>query len=352
MLGFMFLQKSPDGRAVDLLRGHKVQLEMGSPVEKSLTELSTSGPGTPSSGDKDTATVHLLQAVRLPAQHSRLVRARVEGPRENVTTLFEAEHEALGKEGLVVEDGTVFPDEEGCVTLVVQNYGDQSIHLTAGELLGQTKPVTVLPAAEGGGDDGQVRALRQPTEAPEVGHVDRQRLVRLQESLDLDHIGLAAADKEQLRSVVEEFSDVFALDETELGSTEWVTHSIDTGDQHPIRQPPRRIPYALRAKVDEMVEQMLDRGVIQPSRSPWGSPIVLVAKKDGSTRFCVDYRRLNAVTKMDVHPLPRIDDSLDLLAGSKYFTTLDLASGYWQVGMDQKSQEKTAFVTHSGLYEF
>ena len=352
MLGFMFLQKSPDGRAVDLLKGHKVQLEMGSPVEESLTELSTSGPGTSSSGDKDTATVHLLQAVRLPAQHSRLVRARVEGPRENVTTLFEAEHEALGKEGLVVEDGTVFPDEEGCVTLVVQNYGDQSIHLAAGELLGQTKPVTVLPAAEGGGDDGQVRALRQPTEAPGVGHVDRQRLVRLQESLDLDHIGLAAADKEQLRSVVEEFSDVFALDETELGSTEWVTHSIDTGDQHPIRQPPRRIPYALRAKVDEMVEQMLDRGVIQPSRSPWGSPIVLVAKKDGSTRFCVDYRRLNAVTKMDVHPLPRIDDSLDLLAGSKYFTTLDLASGYWQVGMDRKSQEKTAFVTHSGLYEF
>ena len=145
---------------------------------------------------------------------------------------------------------------------------------------------------------------------------------------------------------------MFALDETELCSTDWVTHSIDTGDQHPIRQPPRRIPYALRKKVEEMVGKMLDRGVIQPSRSPWGSPIVLVAKKDSSTCFCVDYRRLNAVTKMDVYPLPRIDDSLDLLAGSKYFSTLDLASGYWQVGMDRKSQKKTAFVTHSGLYEF
>lgn len=79
---------------------------------------------------------------------------------------------------------------------------------------------------------------------------------------------------------------------------------------------------------------------------------MLVQKKDGSLRFCVDYRHLNAITKLDIFPLPRIDDSLDLLAKSKYFTTLDLATGYWQVQMEPASQEKTAFVTHDGHYKF
>ena len=145
---------------------------------------------------------------------------------------------------------------------------------------------------------------------------------------------------------------MFALDQSELGSTDVVTHSVDTGDHPPIRQQPRRVPFVLRGRIAEMVDDMLERGVIQPSRSPWASPVVLVAKKDGSTRFCVDYRKLNAATKMDVYPLPRIDDSLDLLAHTKYFSTLDLASGYWQVKMDEASREKTAFTTHVGLYEF
>ena len=104
--------------------------------------------------------------------------------------------------------------------------------------------------------------------------------------------------------------------------------------------------------MEELVQKMMKQGVIQHSSSPWSSSVVLVEKKDGSYRFCVDYRRLNAVTKIDVFPLPRVDDTLDMLSQTQFFSTLDLAAGYWQVQMDTGSQEKTAFSTYSGHYEF
>ena len=101
-----------------------------------------------------------------------------------------------------------------------------------------------------------------------------------------------------------------------------------------------------------MVNEMEERGIVQPSSSPWASPVVLVPKKDGSMRFCVDFRRLNSITRKDVYPLPRVDDILDTLGNAQYFTTLDLASGYWQVPLDDDARPKSAFTTHQGLYEF
>ena len=97
---------------------------------------------------------------------------------------------------------------------------------------------------------------------------------------------------------------------------------------------------------------MQKQRVITNSNSQWANSVVLVAKKDGSTRFCVDYRKLNAITKLDSFPLPRVDDSLDLLANTMYFSSFDLASGHWQIGMAPDSQQKTAFCSHSGHYEF
>ena len=101
-----------------------------------------------------------------------------------------------------------------------------------------------------------------------------------------------------------------------------------------------------------LLDDMLTRAVIQPSSSPCASPVILVPKNDGSFCFCIDYRRVNAVTRKNEYPLPRVDDTLDTLAGSKWFSTLDLLSGYWQVEVSPYDQEKTAFCTHEGLFEF
>jgi len=104
--------------------------------------------------------------------------------------------------------------------------------------------------------------------------------------------------------------------------------------------------------MSEMIDKMREQGVAQPSSSPWASPIVLVPKKDGSQRFCVDYRRLNAITRKDVYPLPQIEDILTALGEAQYFSSLDLESGYWQVPLDDNAREKSAFTTHRGLFEF
>ncbi|CAK1587290.1 unnamed protein product [Parnassius mnemosyne] len=147
-------------------------------------------------------------------------------------------------------------------------------------------------------------------------------------------------------------ANVLSSNEADIGKTGLVQHKINTGQELPIRQRPRRLPVAREKEVETMIEGMVKDGVIEPSSSPWCSPVVLVKKKDGSMQFCVDYRRLNDVTKKDSYPLPRIDDTLDMLTGVKWFSTLDLKSGYWQVEIDPKDKEKTAFSTGKGLWQF
>ncbi|MEW8486667.1 MAG: reverse transcriptase family protein, partial [Candidatus Thiodiazotropha sp.] len=111
-------------------------------------------------------------------------------------------------------------------------------------------------------------------------------------------------------------------------------------------------PVQMNEEISQQIDDMLLKDVIQPSSSPWASGIVMVQKKDGTKRFCVDYRKLNGVTTKDADPLPRIDDSLDQLAGANWFSCLDLNSGYWQVEVANEDREKTTFASGRGLYEF
>ena len=352
-LGFRFLQIGEANRARDLLQ----ETEWDVIPATSGEQPTGPDPPVPGCNKKGTTEVRLLTAVRLPARHGRPIRAKVTDVAVDGTiALFESKDD-LGKNGVVAEDAAVELGTDSCVTLVVHNHTLETVHLPAGHIMGWLQSAELLPIPDMDEDqrqtalsDGVVRLLTSDS-APRVQTQRGGRKERLFEALDVSP-ALADKERQQLRTVLADHADVFALDPTELGSTEVVQHDIDTGDTRPIRQPARRIPFVLRHTIDDMVDDMLQQGIIRPSHSPWASPVVLVAKKDGSKRFCVDYRRLNSATKLDVFPLPRIDDSLDLLSHSKFFTTLDLASGYWQVKVAPDAVEKTAFTTVSGLYEF
>ena len=163
---------------------------------------------------------------------------------------------------------------------------------------------------------------------------------------------MSPENKQAVRKLLLLYYASFAKSDRNLGKTDLTKQKINTGDSLPIKQIPRRIPVHMQKEVDAHVDDMLQRKIIEPSNSPWASNIVLVKKKDGTSRFCIDYRKLNNITKHDAYPLPRIDDSLDRLRGATWFSTLDLCSGYWQVAVDAQDKQKTAFTTGRGLYEF
>ena len=141
--------------------------------------------------------------------------------------------------------------------------------------------------------------------------------------------------------------DIANVDRSKLPEVE-----IETADHPPIRSSYFRRSIRDKSIIEEEVKKMLDQRVIQPSESPWSSPVVIVTKKNGEVRFCCDYRKINKITKKDSWPLPRIDEALDTLAGSCCFTSLDMFSGYWMLPLSKQAQEKTAFITHMGLYEW
>ena len=170
--------------------------------------------------------------------------------------------------------------------------------------------------------------------------------------IDVSNSSLSVDEQRQLIELVEEYQDVFSSGEGDLGRTNVVRHKIPTGDNTHTCQRNYRQPYHQRQEIQRQVDILLEKGVVEESVSPWSSPVLMVPKKDGSSRFCVDFRKLNSITKDQEYPIPRIDESLESLAGSKMFTTLDLASGYWQVEVEEEDREKTAFSTSQGHYQF
>jgi len=163
---------------------------------------------------------------------------------------------------------------------------------------------------------------------------------------------IGATEKKRLLDLVKRYEHICSKGEHDLGHSKRYKFEIQTENGKPIKSRPYRIPYAQQEAVDKMIDEMLVNKIISKSTSPWSSPVVIVKKKDGSDRFCVDYRKLNKITIRDNYPIPLIEETLDSLNGSLYFSTIDLASGYWQIALSDSAKEKTAFATHKGLFQF
>jgi len=176
----------------------------------------------------------------------------------------------------------------------------------------------------------------------------------LQELFDetVERSELSLHDQQYLAEVLRRNSSAFATSPMDIGFCNAIQHDIEMGDAKPIKKPPRRPPLVARDEEDKQLDEMLESGIIEPSYSPWSSPVCMAKKKDGSFRFCIDYRRLNAVTEKDAYPVPHVKDALDSFHGAKYFATIDLLSGYWQIGMTERAKQCSAFCIRRGLFQW
>lgn len=279
--------------------------------------------------------VVVYEDVELPPMSETIVWTRVNTVFK-CRQLYLVEPEEDGPSGVMTAKTLIKVNESGLVPVRVMNVTPNKISLKENEAIGSCAPVIEIVSIE---EEGP--CPKAPLE--EGPKIVKQLLSGCQ---------LNSGDRRVAEKLLDDFVDVFALREDDHGRTGLVKHRIDTGEASPIRQPPRRLPLAKRTEVENMIKSMEEQGIIEESSSPWASPVVLVKKKDGDTRFCVDYRRLNDVTRKDSYPLPRIDDTLDTLSEAKWFSTLDLKSGYWQVEVHPDDREKTAFSVGSGLMQF
>ncbi|XP_077362008.1 uncharacterized protein LOC144006828 [Festucalex cinctus] len=219
------------------------------------------------------------------------------------------------------------------------NPGNKSVTIKEGSIAGLLQPAEVVQPPSG-------HPARDTPTSPLVVPHHLQELYA-QSATDLDD-----CDQLQLKRLLCTYGHVFSTGPTDLGRTSLVQHDIVTRPGAPVKQPPRRMAGEKQQHADQQIRDSLQCGVAQQSHSSWASPIVMVRKKDGTYRLCIDYRALNDRTITDAYPLPRIQDTLDTLSNAKWFSTLDLASGYWQVELTPRARKAAAFCTRTGLFEW
>ncbi|KAE9292058.1 hypothetical protein PR003_g24861, partial [Phytophthora rubi] len=307
---------------------------------KKVVPFSCTRTGQP---DDQPAKVRLVRRARMQTQTCKNVAVAVAAP-EGAVGVFMLRPRTKANLLLAPTQTTV---RGGKIVVPVLNLIGATTKLPSREVLGTWAPTSDdMTAMELDGELTNAKVKRWLDEK-----FGEAKPLSNEGELRMGHMG--AEDKELFLQLLRQYP---ALLEPRTGcppaTTLPVEHEIHTGNEPPIKVRPRRYAQSEHGVIDGEVKGMLKDGVIEKGDGASGFPVVLVKKKDGSVRFCIDYRMLNAITKRDVYPLPRIDDTLDNLHGAKRYTSLDLHAGYWQVPMALKDRDKTAFVTRQGLFRF
>ncbi|XP_052469911.1 uncharacterized protein LOC128026690 [Carassius gibelio] len=252
-------------------------------------------------------------------------------------------NEPLGEEVLLVEAS---PDATLPVGVLLQPmvvpHSEMDVHHFPVLMHNESLKDTVIPV---GTVVGHLYSAEPVISTPKTGEFDTN-LINFGDS------PIPETWKQRLRQALSERASVFSLHEWDVGLAKGVEHHIRLSDSRPFRERSRRLAPADIDDVRKHIQELMKSGIIKESRSPYASPIVIARKKNGSVRMCIDYRTLNARTVPDQYTTPRIDDALDCLSGSRWFSVLDLRSGYYQISMSEEDKEKTAFICPLGFYQF
>jgi len=307
------------------------------------TKAATSFPSSSTDSHSTTGTVRVKESYTIKPGHNAMVPVEITGmPKGNFVFIEPASDFTTSN---IAVGCSVHKTTVKCPVANLVNIGPRPYTLHKGTLLGIPRPVK---------DQADTPHLfvnigSANSETSTINH-DNTDFNAALISMDINP-DLSPNDRKALENVLRTDRRAFAYGDRTLGDTDWVKMEIETGDAKPISSPPYHASPAGRKIIDDTIAELLSEGVIEESDSPWASPVILVRQK-GKDRLCIDYRKINDVTKADQYPIPRIDDILSQFAGKSYFTTFDANKGFNQIAVAEQDREKTAFRTHRGLHQY
>ena len=324
---------------LDFMEKQNVCLNLGSKTIK-ITDANITTPLETKQHFARTA-----QKVTIPSKHEMLIPVRISRLKRQQVVLLEPWGSLEDKSLLGAKTLSSVLNQRGVMKIC--NPTDNEITVGTNTIIA-TVEVIDSPCIQSFEKKSHINAYR-----PKKSNKSKKTKTPI--DFDLTQSDLTKPQKEKLHNFLNDHRDIFATNLSELGRTVGhVAHKIITNDAPPVRMPFYRQPPHLQKEIDRQVQELLENDIIEESNSEYHSPVVLVKKKDGKFRFCVDYRKLNKITKPLSFPLPRLECVFDTVAEAKsqIFSTFDLHSGYWQLEMDPETKHKAAFITQKGVYEW